>query len=47
MSNDERNDTPEDAAGSSMWSEDWLATLIGLAILALALLGLIPQTVLW
>lgn len=28
-------------------NEDWLATIIGLAILALALLGLIPEAVLW
>jgi hypothetical protein len=28
-------------------SEDWLATLLGLAILALALFGFIPDAVLW
>lgn len=27
--------------------EDWLATLVGLAILILALLGLVPDAVLW
>lgn len=36
-------DTP---SGGGM-SEDWLATLLGLAILALALLGLLPDSVLW
>lgn len=36
-------DTP---SGGGM-SEDWLATLLGLAILALALFGLLPEAVLW
>jgi hypothetical protein len=48
MSDDEHNDAAtESAADGGRWSEDWLATIIGLAILALALLGLIPQTILW
>lgn len=28
-------------------SEDWWATLVGLALLVLALLGFIPKAVLW
>lgn len=27
--------------------EDWLATLVGLGLLVLALLGLVPDAVLW
>ncbi len=28
-------------------SEDWLATIVGLGLLVLALFGLIPKAVLW
>jgi len=35
------------AADGGIWSEDWLAAVVGLAILALALLGFIPEPVLW
>lgn len=47
----DRNDldaAASDTTGSEGFlNEDWLATIIGLAILALALLGLIPKAVLW
>ncbi|WP_168734278.1 hypothetical protein [Pseudothauera nasutitermitis] len=33
--------------GGKALNEDWLATIVGLAILALALLGFIPREVLW
>lgn len=37
----------EPASGGGRLNEDWLATIVGLAILALALLGLVPEAVLW
>lgn len=37
----------EAASDGGALNEDWLATIVGLAILALALLGLIPDAVLW
>lgn len=39
--------TATDKPSGGGMSEDWLATLLGLAILALALLGLFPDAVLW
>lgn len=38
---------PTDTPSGGGVSEDWLATLLGLAMLALALFGLIPDAVLW
>lgn len=39
--------TATDTPSGGGISEDWLATLLGLAILALALLGLLPDSVVW
>ena len=39
--------TPEAGGRAGFLNEDWLATIVGLAILALALLGLIPGAVIW
>ncbi|MFO7325668.1 MAG: hypothetical protein DIU62_008120 [Pseudomonadota bacterium] len=36
-----------DASQEGGLSEDWLATIVGLSILALALFGLIPAGLLW
>jgi len=43
----ERELTSMDTPSGGGMSEDWLATILGLAILALALLGLLPDAVLW
>jgi hypothetical protein len=47
--NEQDIDKPEEDASPQEGglSEDWLATLVGLSILALALLGLVPQGLLW
>ena len=48
MSDNDSSARPEaDAAGGGLLNEDWLATIVGLALLALALLGLVPDAVLW
>lgn len=39
--------SPADTPSGGGVDEDWLATIAGLAILALALFGLIPGKVLW
>ena len=46
MNDEARDDTEADDAGGFL-SEDWLATIVGLGILALALAGLIPDGLLW
>jgi len=38
---------PTDTPSGGGVSEDWLATLLGLVLLALALSGLVPDAVLW
>ncbi len=40
-------ETETPSGGGGGLNEDWLATIVGLAILALALLGFIPKAVLW
>lgn len=45
--NDADETIPKAPPRSAFLNEDWLATIVGLAILGLALLGLIPKTVLW
>ncbi|WP_378731232.1 hypothetical protein [Nocardia brasiliensis] len=36
--------SPEERSGSRFaWSEDWLAAIVGLALIALVLLGVIPD----
>lgn len=49
MSNDDDDldPTSADTDSSGFLNEDWLATLIGLGILALALFGLIPAGLIW
>lgn len=49
MSDNDSSARPEaaEAAGGGLLNEDWLATIAGLALLALALLGLVPDIVLW
>jgi len=44
---DSDSSTGEDPASGGLLSEDWLATLVGLGILLLALAGLIPAGLLW
>lgn len=35
---------PEASSGNSVrWNEDWLAAVVGLALIALVLLGVIPD----
>lgn len=38
---------PTDIPSGGGISEDWLATVVGLGLLVLALLGAIPKAVLW
>lgn len=47
MSEDDSNALEDDAPEGGILSEDWLATIVGLAILALAIAGLIPKGLLW
>lgn len=49
MSDNDGSARPEakDAAEGGLLNEDWLATIAGLALLALALLGLVPDALLW
>ncbi|WP_330466783.1 hypothetical protein [Micromonospora zamorensis] len=43
MTTDPSPPTPPTAAESRLWfNEDWVATILGLALLALVLLGAIP-----
>ncbi|WP_433655488.1 hypothetical protein ACQPW1_32020 [Nocardia sp. CA-128927] len=36
--------SPEERSGSTFaWSEDWLAAIVGLALIALVLVGVIPD----
>lgn len=45
---EEDSNTPEDEAREGGFlSEDWLATIVGLVILTLAIAGLIPSGLLW
>lgn len=45
---DEDSKTSEDGAPQAEFlSEDWLATIVGLVLLALAMAGLIPESLLW
>lgn len=46
---DENDSAPSDESDTSGngLNEDWLATIVGLALLGLALLGLVPDAVLW
>lgn len=39
--------TATDTPSGGGVNEDWVATILGLAILALALLGVIPNELLW
>jgi hypothetical protein len=39
--------SPIDTPSGGGVNEDWLATLVGLGLLVLALFGLIPDAVLW
>lgn len=39
--------SPADKPSGGGMSEDWWATLIGLGLAVLALLGFVPKTVLW
>ena len=44
----EDSKTPEnEAPEGGFFSEDWLATIVGLVILGLAMAGLIPKGLLW
>lgn len=47
MSDDDSDNGVDDAPAGGFLSEDWLATLVGLGILILALAGLIPEGLLW
>lgn len=38
---------PTDKPSGGGMSEDWLATLVGLTLVAIAFFGLIPKAVLW
>jgi hypothetical protein len=38
---------PAEESGGGLFSEDWLATVVGIGILLLALAGLIPKEWLW
>jgi hypothetical protein len=44
---EEKTTVEADASPQGGLNEDWLATIVGLCILALALLGLIPAGLLW
>lgn len=48
MADDQDSNTDaDDAPEGGFFSEDWLATIVGLGILALAVAGLIPKGLLW
>lgn len=49
MTDDNESARPEaeHASDGGFLNEDWLATIVGLALLALALMGLVPDAVLW
>lgn len=48
MADEDNSDTAaDDAPEGGFFSEDWLATIVGIGILALAIAGLIPEGLLW
>ena len=47
MSDDDFNTPEDDAPEGGFLTEDWLATIVGLVILGLAMAGLIPKGLLW